>query len=123
MTMRLRDADIWRKIAITGNYSFADLHNVIQIAFGWEDCHILSIVYKGIRFTYGLKSSEYDRFNFLHPDGTIEGGYGYAKKKDAISLVGGTVIVLSKTDGTIEDCYNYYCGFENGQIDWEQFKA
>lgn len=40
LTMRLRDTDIWRKIAITGNYSFADLHTVIQIAFGWEDCHI-----------------------------------------------------------------------------------
>lgn len=40
LTMRLRDTDIWRKIAITGNYSFADLHTIIQIAFGWEDCHI-----------------------------------------------------------------------------------
>lgn len=40
LTMRLRDTDIWRKIAITGNYSFADLHAIIQIAFGWEDCHI-----------------------------------------------------------------------------------
>ena len=38
--MRLRDTDIWRKVAITGNYSFADLHTIIQIAFGWEDCHI-----------------------------------------------------------------------------------
>ena len=96
---------------------------VDSIFVGHEHCNNVSIVYEGIRFTYGLKSSEYDRFNFLHPNGTIEGGYGYAKAKDAISLVGGTVIVLSKTDGTIEDCYNYYCGFENGQIDWEQFKA
>ena len=40
LTMHLRDTDIWRKIAITGTYSFADLHTIIQIAFGWEDCHI-----------------------------------------------------------------------------------
>ena len=40
LIMRLRDTDIWRKIVITGNYSFADLHTIIQIAFGWEDCHI-----------------------------------------------------------------------------------
>lgn len=40
LTMRLRDTDIWRKIAITGTYSFADLHTIIQIAFGWEDGHI-----------------------------------------------------------------------------------
>ena len=38
--MRLRDTDIWRKIANTGNYSLADLHTIIQIAFGWEDSHI-----------------------------------------------------------------------------------
>lgn len=40
LTMRLRDTDIWRKIAIKGTCSFADLHTVIQIAFGWENCHL-----------------------------------------------------------------------------------
>ena len=40
LTMHLRNTDIWRKIAITGTYSFSDLHTIIQIAFGWEDCHI-----------------------------------------------------------------------------------
>lgn len=40
LTMRLCDTDIWRKMAITGNYSFADLHTVIQIVFGWENCHL-----------------------------------------------------------------------------------
>lgn len=40
LTMRLRDTNIWRKIAITGTYSFADLHTIIQIAFGWENCHV-----------------------------------------------------------------------------------
>lgn len=94
-----------------------------SIFVGHEHCNGVSVVYDGIRFTYGLKSSEYDRFNFIHTNGIIEGGYGYAKQKDATSLIGGTVIVLSETDGTIEDCYNYYCGFENGQIDWEQYKT
>ena len=40
LTMRLRNTDIWRKIAITGTYSFSDLHTIIQIVFGWEDCHL-----------------------------------------------------------------------------------
>jgi hypothetical protein len=42
--------------------------------------------------------------------------------KTSIPLVGGTVIVLSEDNGTIEDCYNYYCGFENGKINWDDYK-
>ncbi len=92
---------------------------VDSIFVGHEHCNNVSVVYDGVRFTYGLKSSEYDRFNCIDSNGNITGGYS----KTGTSLVGGTVIVLSETDGAIEDCYNYYCGFENGQIDWEQYKT
>ena len=30
--------------------------------------------------------------------------------------------MLTKDNGAIEDCYNYYCGFENGEIDWTKYK-
>ena len=96
---------------------------VDSIFVGHEHCNNVSIVYKGIRFQYGLKSSEYDRFNFLNPDGTIDGNYGYAMPKTSTPLIGGTVIVLSDEDGVITDCYNYYCGFENGEIDWDAYKT
>ena len=95
---------------------------VDSIFVGHEHCNNVSVVYDGIRFTYGLKSSEYDRFNFLNTDGTVGGNYGYAMPKTSIPLVGGTVIVLSEDNGTIEDCYNYYCGFENGKINWDDYK-
>ena len=95
---------------------------VDSIFVGHEHCNNVSVIYDGIRFTYGLKSSEYDRFNFLNTDGTVGGNYGYAMPKTSIPLVGGTVIVLSEDNGTIEDCYNYYCGFENGKIDWNKYK-
>ena len=93
---------------------------VDSIFVGHEHCNNVSVVYDGIRFTYGLKSSEYDRFNWLNGDGTVDGGY--AKATGSKSLVGGTVIVLAKDNGAIEDCYNYYCGFENGEIDWTKYK-
>ena len=93
---------------------------VDSIFVGHEHCNNVSVMYDGIRFTYGLKSSEYDRYNWLYSDGTIDGGYG--KVANAKSLVGGTVIVLTKGDGDIEDCYNYYCGFENGKVDWSKYK-
>ena len=95
---------------------------VDSIFVGHEHCNNVSVIYDGIRFTYGLKSSEYDRFNFLNTDGTVGGNYGYAMPKTSIPLVGGTVIVLSEDNGTIEDCYNYYCGFENGKINWDDYK-
>ena len=97
---------------------------VDSIFVGHEHCNNVSVVYEGIRFTYGLKSSEYDRFNWLNADGTITGGWihEWNVAKTGKPLVGGTVTVLSEDDGEIEDCYNYYCGFENGKINWDDYK-
>lgn len=39
LTMRLRDTDIWRTVTIMGNYSFTELHDIIQIVFGWDNYH------------------------------------------------------------------------------------
>ena len=77
-----------------------------SIFVGHEHCNSASVVYDGIRFQYGQKSSEYDRFNCLNADGSITGGYS----KTGTSLIGGTVIVLSETDATIKDAYIYLCG-------------
>jgi len=97
---------------------------VDSIFVGHEHCNSASVVYEGIRFQYGQKSSEYDRFNWLNQDGTITGGWihEWNVNKTGTPLIGGTVIILSESDASIEDCYNYYCGFENGQIDWDAYK-
>lgn len=64
LTMHLCDTDIWRKIAITGNYSFVDLHTVIQIAFGWEDYHIHQFeVGKMIIGNYDDEEMDLDDYN------------------------------------------------------------
>lgn len=90
-----------------------------SIFVGHEHCNSSSVVYEGIRFQFGQKSSEYDRFNSVSPDGTITGNYTIPA--GAISLMGGTVIVLSETDGSIQDAYIYYCEENGGQIDWNSF--
>ena len=95
---------------------------VDSIFVGHEHCNNVSVVYDGVRFTYGLKSSEYDRYNAILQDGSVKGAYGYEMPNNCKPLIGGTVIVLSNEDGVIEDCYNYYCGFENGKIDWDNYK-
>lgn len=37
LKIRLENTDISRTLAIPEGYGFADLHEIIQIAFGWED--------------------------------------------------------------------------------------
>jgi hypothetical protein len=31
---------IWRRLVVRGDSSIAQLHNALQIAFGWEDMHL-----------------------------------------------------------------------------------
>jgi hypothetical protein len=31
---------IWRRLVVPSDFSLLDLHDVIQVAMGWEDCHL-----------------------------------------------------------------------------------
>ena len=88
-----------------------------SIFVGHEHCNSASVVYDGVRFQFGQKSSEYDRFNYINTDGSITD----TLKAGGKSLMGGTVIPLSKADGAITNPYIYYCGYTNGVIDWSQW--
>lgn len=79
---------------------------VDSIFVGHEHCNSASIVLDGIRFQYGQKSSTYDRYNIVKPNGTItdnESGSG-------TPLMGGSVIPISGEDGSIINPYIYLCG-------------
>ena len=78
-----------------------------SILAGHEHCNSASVVYDGVRFQYGQKSSTYDRANYMKDDGTIVGaGYGATTGKP---MIGGTVMKMSEADGSISDAYIYYC--------------
>ena len=89
-----------------------------SIFVGHEHCNNASVVYDGVRFQYGQKSSEYDRFNNLMPDGTIVG----ASYRAGTPLIGGTVIPISEADGSILTPYVYLCKNAGGNIDWSQWE-
>ncbi len=40
LKIALIGTDIWRKIAVPEGYNFRDLHEIIQIVFGWENYHL-----------------------------------------------------------------------------------
>ena len=81
---------------------------VDSIFVGHEHCNSVSIVYEGVRFQYGQKSSKYDRFNWVLEDGTIQGDYLEKMPAGAHELMGGTVIPISAEDGSIGTGYIYY---------------
>ncbi len=86
---------------------------VDSILVGHQHSISASVVYKGIRFQFGQKSSTYDRANFLLPDGTITSEYDSVTgmpPEDGVPLVGGTVMPLDKQDGSIKEPYIYLCG-------------
>lgn len=33
---------IWRKLTVPDDYTLADLHDILQAAFGWDNCHLHS---------------------------------------------------------------------------------
>ena len=73
---------------------------------GHEHCNSASVVFNGVRFQYGQKSSTYDRYNSIDAQGNIVGSYSNAGKE----LIGGTAFYLSQEDGSIFNPYIYLCG-------------
>lgn len=75
-----------------------------SIFVGHEHLNSASVVYDGIRFQYGQKSSTYDRANYVLSDGTIQGSYSNI----GTPIMGGTVLILSEENGDISNAYIHY---------------
>ena len=91
---------------------------VDSIFVGHMHSQSASIVYEGVRLQFGMKSSTYDRINYVNSNGTIEAGYRLGGKTP---WVGGSIMKLS-ADGAISEGYIYYCKNAGGNIDWDAFK-
>ena len=51
---------IWRRVSVPDNYSLGDLHQVIQTAMGWHDCHLHCFDVDGIKYTFPSQLPEMD---------------------------------------------------------------
>lgn len=40
ITLRDIDPPVWRRVVVPAEITLLELHDVIQIAMGWEDCHL-----------------------------------------------------------------------------------
>ena len=74
-----------------------------------------------------MKSGEHDRVNAMNTT------TGVIEEKDRVvdgysPIIGGSIIVISKTDGSLKNVYNYYCEdkagvVQNGEIQWHLFAS
>lgn len=94
---------------------------VDSVFVGHEHSVSASIVYDGIRFQFGQKSSEYDCYNYVDANGKICQTQYTSHPEGTTPLIGGSVVVLDKNSGAISNAYIYYCNNAGGQIDWSTF--
>lgn len=94
---------------------------VDSVFVGHEHSVSASIVYEGIRFQFGQKSSEYDCYNYVDANGKICQTQYTSHPEGTTPLIGGSVVVLDKNSGAISNAYIYYCNNAGGQIDWSTF--
>ena len=113
-----QDRTVWKSIKALG---------IDSLFVGHEHCNSASVTYQGVRFTYGQKSSTYDRYNLIKADGTIA---STSETYQGTPVMGGTFINLSKTDGAISDgglyLYDHDLGYqkpEKGEITYDNIQS
>ena len=106
----------------TENALWSDIkeYSVDSVFVGHEHANSASVVYQGVRFQYGQKSSTYHRLNWSMPNGKIITSYP-PSNENYTALVGGTVIMLDNS-GAISKPYIYYCKNAGGQFNISDFK-
>ncbi len=100
-----QDLTVWKSIL---EYNFD------SVFVGHEHANSASIVYNGVRLQYGMKSSTYDRNNYIDSYGNIS----VSDNLNQTPWIGGTVFNLA-SDGTIVNPHIYYCENAGGNIDWD----
>ena len=91
-----REDSVWQGLKDLG---------VDSICVGHDHEVCASVIYEGVRFQFGLKSSTYDSNIYINENGNLVKSWVPA----GTPLIGGTVMELTPCDGTIEKAYHYYC--------------
>ncbi|MGH3886176.1 MAG: plasmid pRiA4b ORF-3 family protein [Pseudonocardiaceae bacterium] len=50
VTLEYIDPPIWRRLHVPGRFTLTQLHDVIQVAMGWEDDHLHEFEIDGVRY-------------------------------------------------------------------------
>jgi hypothetical protein len=66
ITLAEIEPPIWRVIRVPDAYTLHQLHRVIQLAFGWLDCHLYMFEVGDRRFDEPLEDAEYEDSTAVH---------------------------------------------------------
>jgi len=66
---------VWRRVLVEESASLLDLHDVLQGAFGWYDCHLHEFEIDGVR--YGTDDGE----GWGRPRASVAPGWGQSPSK------------------------------------------
>lgn len=58
VTLENTHPPVWRRLILPSQISFADLHDILQIAFGWEEDHLHEFSFSG---NYNMKEEEEEK--------------------------------------------------------------
>ena len=76
-----------------------------------------SVIWEGVRFQFGQKSSTYDRANYLTPENKIVCSFTEA----GMPIIGGSVFSVEEASGDIVGAHIYLCKNAGGNIDFKNF--
>lgn len=81
LTLSTSTPRIWRKLSVPGRYTLADLHQMLQILFGWENRHLHEFKIGENRYT-DPRSLDFEEDGELHDhnvrlDVALEGQSGF----------------------------------------------
>ncbi|MDO4281443.1 MAG: plasmid pRiA4b ORF-3 family protein [Peptococcaceae bacterium] len=78
-TLKDSVAPVWRRFAVPMNYTFQQLHDVLQIIFGYSGKEDFEFVFKNPKLRITMEKDLYERYLFLQSD---EGKHYLAHKKE-----------------------------------------
>ncbi|WP_338449761.1 plasmid pRiA4b ORF-3 family protein [Niallia oryzisoli] len=67
VTLKLEKHHVWRRLVVPANRTFAEFHNILQIAFGWKDQHLYEY------YLFDPETTGYDNWDINH--GSHKDGY------------------------------------------------
>ena len=85
VTLRDTKPPIWRRVTVPTTYTFADLHQVAQVAMGWEDYHLW-------QFWDGVRGPQSVILGPIPPGETAETWFDLDSQRDAATVMIGELL-------------------------------
>ena len=63
---------IWRRLVLPDNFTLGQLHDVIQVAMGWQNCHMHAFRFGDVHYT-SQQASEMDEMNMENEETVLLG--------------------------------------------------